>query len=243
MQDVAQTYNTQINEVLLTALSLAFSRWTGARSLLINLEGHGREEVIEGIELWRTMGWFTTLFPVLLDLEGTLPPAEALQAVKGQLRRLPNRGIGYGLLRFLSGNSDVVRKLEAVPKPEVAFLYMGQFDQALSESTLFVVAKESAGMSRDPQGMRQHLLDVSGFIFQGMLQLDLTFSMNVHRRSTIEGLAQNFVELLRQIISAQRAAETGYHTPADFPGARLNQQQLDQVIANLSRTQAGFTKK
>jgi non-ribosomal peptide synthase protein (TIGR01720 family) len=243
VQEVPQVYNTQINDVLLTALARSFSGWTGSPLLLVDLEGHGREEIIEGVELWRTIGWFTTIFPVCLDLEGITDPSNALKAVKEQLRRIPNRGIGYGLLRYLGGDSDTVRIFKELPQPQVAFLYMGQFDQALSGSSLFGAAKESPGASRCPRGMRQHLLDVSGYVFQGKLRVDVTYSQSIHRRSTIEGLARSFIDALRLIIADCQAAGSSQRTPSDFPGARLSQKQLDKVVTKISRLQGSQLKK
>jgi aryl carrier-like protein len=108
LQDLPAKHRTQINEVMLAAIARSFTLWTGTPSLLIDLEGHGREQIIEGIDLARTVGWFTSIFPVLLDLGKASKPLEALRAVKEQLRAVPNRGIGYGLLRYLSGREDVV---------------------------------------------------------------------------------------------------------------------------------------
>src|SRR5207245_852042 len=122
LQEVPAAYRSQINDVLLTALVQAFSRWTGTLSLLIDLEGHGREPVGEEADLSRTVGWFTTLFPVLLDLEGASSPgAEArsagpvsgLKRVKEQLRSIPNHGIDYGLLRYVRGDMQVAANLRA----------------------------------------------------------------------------------------------------------------------------------
>jgi len=90
---VPKAYNTQINDVLLTALVQAFAEWTGERTLL-DQEGHGREDVFD-VDLSRTIGWFTTIFPVVLELEEASHPSDALKAVKDQLR-IPNRGLGYG---------------------------------------------------------------------------------------------------------------------------------------------------
>jgi len=97
LQDVPGVYNTQINDVLLTALLESFSQWTGEKSLMVDLEGHGREDLFEVIDLSRTVGWFTTLFPVRLEGSKTGQLPETLKSVKEQLRRLPNRGIGYGV--------------------------------------------------------------------------------------------------------------------------------------------------
>jgi amino acid adenylation domain-containing protein/non-ribosomal peptide synthase protein (TIGR01720 family) len=112
LQDVPATYRTQINEVLLTALVQAFAEWTGEPSLLLDLEAHGREELFSDVDLSRTVGWFTTIFPVFLDLSGTpfTSPGKALQAVKEQLRRIPNRGFNYGVLRYLAPNPAIQSK-------------------------------------------------------------------------------------------------------------------------------------
>ncbi|MGH7999038.1 MAG: amino acid adenylation domain-containing protein, partial [Brasilonema sp.] len=143
LQDVPTAYRTQINDVLLTALVQTFAQWTGEHLLLVELEGHGREEIFDDVDLSRTVGWFTTHFPVLLDLEKASNPGEALKAVKEQLRGIPKRGIGYGLLRYLNGNKEITEQLQALPQAEVKFNYLGQFDQVLSSSSLFEPAQES----------------------------------------------------------------------------------------------------
>ena len=122
LQEIPTAYHTQINDVLLTALVQAFAWWTGGRSLLLDLEGHGRETIVEAVDLSRTVGWFTTHFPVLLDLERPSCPGEALKSVKEQLCRIPNRGIGYGLLRSLTPRmcaslSSLKPKSSARPRP------------------------------------------------------------------------------------------------------------------------------
>src|SRR5260370_27574266 len=98
LQEVPRAYRTQINEVLLTALLEALWEWSGEREQRIDLEGHGREDLFPELDLSRTVGWFTTSFPVRLRLEGEGPGA-ALKAVKEQVRRGPGRGLGYGALR------------------------------------------------------------------------------------------------------------------------------------------------
>ena len=233
LQEVPAVHRTQINDVLLTALVQAFARWTGARSLLIDLEGHGREVIEEAVDLSRTVGWFTTRFPVLLDLERPVRPGEALKSVKEQLRRIPNRGIGYGLLRYLSGDAAIAERLRALPQPEVSFNYLGQFDQVLPVSSPFAWARDSSGPARSGQGSRYYPLAVNGCIMEGRLQLDWTSSANLHRRATIERVAENFIEALRGLIADSRSPVAGSYTPSDFPEADLSQGELDEVIAEL----------
>jgi len=236
LHQVPTSYRTQINDVLLAAVAQAFARWTGARSLLIDLEGHGREEIIEGVDLWRTVGWFTTHFPVLLDLGNAANSGDAIKAIKEQLRAVPNRGIGYGLLRYQSGKEEVAERLRALPHPEVSFNYLGQLDQVLPESSPFGPAPESAGPLHSPQGNRSYLLYLSGSVSGGQMRLTCIYSENLYRRSTIERLTQNIAEALQAIITHCQSAEAGGYTPSDFTLAKLDEQGLSHISSLLDAT-------
>ena len=233
MQEVPSAYNTKINDVLLTALVQSFAQWTGKRFLLIDLEAHGREELFEEVDLSRTVGWFTTVFPVLLELEEDDHPGEALKSVKEQLRRIPNQGISYGILRYLSQKEATRQQLEALPQAEVIFNYLGQFDQVLSESSVLQVAKESSGQAYSALANRSHLLEVNGFVASGRLQLDWTYSKKVHQRATVERLAQDFIEVLQALISHCQSPDAGGYTPSDFPEAELSQEELDELVTQI----------
>ncbi len=232
---VPKAYNTQINDVLLTALVLAFERWTGSRTLVVNLEGHGREEILESVDLSRTVGWFTSVFPILLDLQGVYTLAEALKTVKEQLRRIPKRGIGYGLLRYLSQDSEIKSKLRDLPQAEVTFNYLGQFDQTLAKSSGFKMARESSGISASPKGMRFTRLYVGGMILHSRLHMDFNYSENLHQKSSIEAFAQIFLESLQSLIAHCQSPEARGRTPSDFPKAKLSQKNLDKFIAKINQ--------
>ncbi|WP_375491859.1 amino acid adenylation domain-containing protein [uncultured Nostoc sp.] len=226
LQQVPAAYQTQINDVLLTALILTFNQWTGENSLLIDLEGHGREEIFEDVDLSRTIGWFTTIFPVHLKLENTNEQGKVLKSIKEQLRAIPNRGIGYGLLRYLCQNQEIAEKFSS-SKAEVAFNYLGQFDQVLPESSLFSFAKESSGSTRSLQSKRTYLLEINGGIYQGHLEMSWSYSNQLHRQTTIEVLAQRFIEELRSLIAHCQSPNAGGFTPSDF--ADFQQSQWDQT--------------
>ncbi|HEY9873911.1 MAG TPA: amino acid adenylation domain-containing protein, partial [Candidatus Obscuribacterales bacterium] len=186
LQEVPKTYRTQINDVLLTGLAQAFAEWTNYNSLLVDLEGHGREEIFADVDLSRTVGWFTSVFPVLLTLEPGNNPGEHLKSIKEQLRTIPNRGLGYGLLRYLS-NNEIANNLQTYPQAEVSFNYFGQFDQVLPESSLFALAEdqEPAGMAFSPRGHRSYLLEINGFVAGGQMQFDWTYSEEIYQRATV----------------------------------------------------------
>jgi amino acid adenylation domain-containing protein/non-ribosomal peptide synthase protein (TIGR01720 family) len=232
LHEVPTAYQTQINDILLTALVQTFKQWTGHSSLLVNLEGHGREDILENVDLSRTVGWFTTIFPVLLDISAAFDPGEVLKTVKEQLRSIPFKGINYGVLRYLSEQS-IAEKLKALPQPEVTFNYLGQFDQVISETSMFRPAAESTGETQSPRGNRNCLLEVNGLIVGGNLRLDWTYSKALHQQATVEKLAQGFIEALRSLIVHCQSPNAGGFTPSDFPQMQFSQQELDELMAEL----------
>lgn len=232
LQDVPAAYSTQINDVLLTALVQAFADWTGKASLLVELEGHGREDILDDVDISRTVGWFTAVFPVLLELNGTSDRGQALKTVKEQLRQIPNRGIGYGLLRYLN-SGEIAASLRNLPQAEVSFNYLGQFDQSFAESSLFELAKEPSGSCHSLQDSRSHLFEIDGMITDGQLQMVWTYSEALHRRTTVEHLAQSFIEKLQSLIHHCQSADAGGYTPSDFPLVQLSQDELDAVFASV----------
>src|SRR5262249_38394636 len=109
--EVPEVYHTQINDALLTALAQCIGEWIGGERVLVDVEGHGREEIDKPVDVSRTVGWFTTVFPVVLQIDKTVDPGKALKSIKEQLRAVPQQGIGYGLLRYLSGDADLMQEL------------------------------------------------------------------------------------------------------------------------------------
>ena len=215
LQEVPKAYNTQINDVLLTALVQAFAQWTNNTTLLVDLEGHGREEIFEDVDLSRTIGWFTTIFPVLINISEASDLEQALQVVKKQMRAIPNRGIGYGVLRYLA-NNEMLAKL---PQAEVCFNYLGQFDQTLKQSFLFGAATGSRGEVRSQKGKRRYLLEINGFVSEGQLTMSWTYSKNLHQRTAIENLAESFRLVLRSLILGVKTLLPG--KPLSFAQQRL----------------------
>jgi amino acid adenylation domain-containing protein/non-ribosomal peptide synthase protein (TIGR01720 family) len=228
LQEAPRAYRTQINDLLLAALAEALAAWTGSRRLLFDLEGHGREELFPEIDLTRTVGWFTALFPVVIDLEGQRSPAAVLQGVKEQLRAIPERGLPYGLLRYL-GTGEVAQALRALPAAEVLFNYLGQLDSAVAREGPFRLAAERVGPARHPEHARSYLLEINSDIRSGSLRLTLSYSANRHLRSTIERVAAHLLAALRALVAHCASVEAAQFTPADFPIARLDSAALERL--------------
>ncbi len=230
LKQVPKAYQTEINDVLLTALAQAVTQWTGTSTLLVDLEGHGREAIFEDVDLSRTVGWFTTIFPVSLNLEETSNIGEMLKSVKEQLRCIPKRGIGYSILRYLRKDT---KTLQALPQAELNFNYLGQFDQMLSSTSPFELTNEDYGRRRSLKGKRRYLLEITGSIVEGKLQLSWVYSKNIHRQTTIELLAHGFMDALENLIDHCQSPKAGGFTPSDFPEADLSQEELDDLMSEI----------
>jgi non-ribosomal peptide synthase protein (TIGR01720 family) len=228
LQDVPPAYRTQINDVLLTALAQALQQSTGGSSFLIEMEGHGREDFASDLDVSRTVGWFTTLFPARLELTRNMGTEAALKSVKEQLRQLPHRGLSYGLLRYL--RDDASRAALAVAeRPQVLFNYLGQFDQITAGSRLFAFAAEPTGPWHAPSGHRTHPVEILAQVRDGRLRADWITCEQQIPRAAVRQLASDFMAALRTIIAHCKQLGAGGRTPADFQLATLRQSEIDAL--------------
>ncbi|MCP4157226.1 MAG: hypothetical protein GY757_56465, partial [bacterium] len=257
LKNVNHAYNTEINDLLLTALGRTISRWTGEGRVLINLEGHGRETLLENVEVSRTVGWFTGKYPVILTMSQPVSGSESpdnnlsldIRQTKENLRNIPNKGIGYGILKYLTpGKHELNLQKEqtsgrlpltgekshtlqtgvgAFP-PEIIFNYLGQFDRDIDER-LFVLSGLSSGASVSPDSEITHKLSIDGLIVNGRLAFDFTYSKTHYHKETILKLAGSFKKNLRVIIEhCLDKKETGL-TPGDYWPGILSISQLEEL--------------
>ncbi len=195
LQTLPSVYQNRIDDALLSALARALVGWTGSPRLRVDLEGHGREPLfadigdVDDLDVSRTVGWFTSLYPVVLEA-GDTGPGEALVSAREWLRAVPGRGIGYGLSGLL----------ETAPAAEILFNYLGQVDASSAESPLFRASTASAGPSRSPRAHRTHPLEIVGLVTEGRLRINLTYGSRTYRRETAERLAADYAGALRQLI-------------------------------------------
>uniref|UniRef100_UPI001F062993 condensation domain-containing protein n=1 Tax=Nonomuraea lactucae TaxID=2249762 RepID=UPI001F062993 len=193
-----KAYRTQINDVLLAGLLQALGEWAGTDAVTIDLESHGREAIAEEVDLSRTLGWFTSIYPVTLSSDDLSEPGRVLKSVKEQLRSSPDRGVGYGALRYLTG------ELGQVASPQVLFNYGGAFDAA-GDDEVGLLARELSpelyGPSEGQEQTRSHLLQVEvSQTADGEMAFEWYFSTNVHRPETIQRVAESYVRALRALV-------------------------------------------
>ena len=240
LQEVPAAYNTQINDVLVTALARTLSWWTkrahssengASATVLVDLEGHGREEVSQSVDVSRTVGWFTSIYPVVLESKPAEEVGTALKRVKEQLRAVPRRGLGFGLLRYL-GRGVASTRLRDMRRAQVGFNYLGQLDQVVGEERWLAIATESAGPERDGDGQRVHAIEVNGYVVEGELHLGWAYDADRYQREEMELVAGRYKHELEELITHCVGEETSGFTPSDFPLADLSQSALDRIAAN-----------
>jgi non-ribosomal peptide synthase protein (TIGR01720 family) len=236
LEKTAPTYRAEVQDVLLTALARSLIPWTGHDAMVVDLEGHGREGPVD-VDVSRTVGWFTSLFPVTLHLGASGLVAEQVKVVKEQLRRIPNRGIGFGLLRYASKNTRIPGMLAALPVPPVSFNYLGQFGDQRLGYPFTGWAVEPVGMLQAPGNARSHKLDIIAMVTDRGLEVDWIYGRHLHTRLTITGLAERFKQELLLLIGQATDAGGAGLSPSDFPLAGLDADRLDNLTELLAKSE------
>ncbi|WP_342064775.1 amino acid adenylation domain-containing protein [Cupriavidus sp. OTU4895] len=213
LTDAHAAYRTQINDLLLAAVARAVGQWQGFDTVAVLLEGHGREALFDDIDLSRTIGWFTSTFPVALPIDADL--GTHIKRVKETLRAVPQHGIGFGLLR------DGLRDMTP---PSITFNYLGQFEQGSQPNALFSRAAESAGETRGADAPLGNAIVINGMVRDGALAFDLAFAEPGH--SAFAPLLQRALEA---VVAHCVAMPAGALTPSDVPLSGLDQVQLDRL--------------
>jgi len=203
---VHHVYSTNINDILLTALArtlkqwhgsdkirIMMEQWHGSDKIRIMMEGHGREALFDDVNVGRTVGWFTSIYPITLELPKTSDIGEQIRHIRELLKKIPSNGIGYAILKYLK------YALPDVSSPQISFNYLGQFDGA--EKGLFQISDESAGDPVSPMAERFHDIDISGAVVHGQLELSLTFNTGQYKAQTMETLLDNYVVQLKEVVS------------------------------------------
>ncbi len=235
LNKVPAAYRTQVNDILLAALALAFYEWRDQKDILLHLEGHGREDCVGEVDVSRTLGWFTSLFPIHLrlpllttNLWNDKNIAETLKSTKEHLRTIPDKGLGYGVLRYLTEDKRC-HELIKLDKALLSFNYLGQLDAHIEEGKFLRYAKESAGLSVSPKNKTPHVLDINGWVVNGSLRMVFTYSLQHFDRESIEALGNLYQEALARVIGHCLKSGMGGYTPSDFPLAKLTQSVLDTI--------------
>ncbi len=227
LQQAPAAYRTQVNDLLLTALAQVICRWSDCPAVSVLMEGHGREVLSRELDLTRSVGWFTSLYPVKLTPAATL--AASIQQIKEQLRGVPDNGLSYGALRYL-GREEARAALAAQPAPCITFNYLGQLDGSFDQAdALFAAVGEPRGAEQGAEAPLGNGLTLNGQVYGGELQVDWQFSERQFAPADVQALAEAYGQALAALIGHCCSAGNGSLTPSDVPLAGLDQAALDRL--------------
>jgi len=192
--DSNKAYRTQVNELLLAALLKAYQHWSGGTTLCLQMEGHGREALFDQLDTNETVGWFTTVYPLLLSAETDADLGTLIKTVKEQYRALPNRGFGYGVLAEIVRDMEIRNAAAPLAAAAIEFNYLGQFDATINRETRFRAAQESVGFSSASANPASVALSINGMVHEGCLGFSL--------ESAAIGQLQSLGHCFREALSA-----------------------------------------
>lgn len=222
-RELPQRFRTSLETVLLAAAGLAFAGWARQPLLRLDVERSARDSAPAGLDLSRTIGWFTILHPVLLNI----PAGSALSdVVEGLETEMGHSGLEYGLLRYVSENSEIRAVLRPALEVEISFVYLGAGSVPHSA---FGPAPESSGPATGPDEPRAHLIDIVADINSGQLRLAWLYSRSIHRSATIQLLAESTVNILRSALCTPAPMHCG------FPESDLSGTELQSVLKELGQ--------
>jgi non-ribosomal peptide synthase protein (TIGR01720 family) len=241
LTQVPALYHGRINDVLLTGFALALAGWRqrqgrgNATAVLFELEGHGREDIFAGVDLSRTVGWFTSLFPVRLD-PGAIDQAlagprlgQALKRVKEQLRALPDNGLGYGLLRFM--NPETAPQLKEYSSPQIGFNYLGRM--AAPDLQAGGLVSGALGGGGDTEMSLAHGIELNALTLDRSAGSELlanwSWAGNLFTEAQILDLAQDWFRVLEKLVAHAADPQAGGFTPSDLTLVSLDQAQIEQL--------------
>ncbi|GIO01643.1 non-ribosomal peptide synthetase [Brevibacillus halotolerans] len=232
LKETHRAYHTEINDILLTALGLAVQQWTGQEQVLISLEGHGREEILPGVDISRTVGWFTSIYPVLLDLR---TPDQIhlrfnslgyqIKRVKNGLRRIPNKGIGYGIAKYMMPKEHK-QAIAFQAQPDIRFNYLGQFDNDIQRDVFQRSTYQSQHMVSG-EALRAVSLDINAMVMDGSLTLTVGYHREEYKEATVVQFLESFLQYIRDIILHCAGRTETEKTASDFSSHTLTTEEWD----------------
>ena len=224
LKETNKAYRTEVNDLLLSALAISIKKWCGLEKVIVNIEGHGRERIVNGFDISRTVGWFTTMYPVILNIKDINSQSKVIKTVKEELRRVPNKGVNYQILKYLKNNSEMTDENEA----QITFNYLGQFDTIFADGTIKL---SEVGTGSAVSGNSQRL---SGIVIQGavvgkQLLLKIEYNKKEYFDENIKRLAEIYSEVLRTLFSHCISKMETELTPSDLGDCWLSIEELEYL--------------
>lgn len=221
-KETHEPYKTDVQVLVTAALVRTLRQWTGKQTVLVEMENHGRH--IEDIDTSKTVGWFTALYPLLINRDDQ-SIGDEIKTVKEAIRRLPGQGIGYGIWRYMTDAGQSI----PVKRPAVRFNYLGQFDREV-ENPLFSYSPQSTGPDIDLENDLTVVLEINALVLNGVFNVDILYHREVFSEESMSSLAEKYIRNLRAILEHTGKEHDIHHTPSDFPNANLDEDDLKALF-------------
>ncbi|NOQ27954.1 MAG: amino acid adenylation domain-containing protein [Bacteroidales bacterium] len=223
-----EAYGTGINDILLCGLGYCVKNILGNERVLISLEGHGREDIFSDIDISRTIGWFTTVYPVLLDMEFSDNMSMQIKSVKESIHQIPEKGIGYGILKYLTP-ATLKDDLQFNNKAQIEFNYLGQFDSDVDQMSHFSIANEFKGEEASTNRELNYDFSINGMISKGKLAITVSYRKKYYSEKLISALLESYKKSLISIINHCKNISDKLLTPSDFTYKKLSIIEVDKL--------------
>lgn len=219
---VNEIYSMELNEILTIALVLTINNITKKSDVIIELERHGRENISNTIDISRTVGWFTSMFPAYFKVESN-DIEKNIKSLKEQLRSIPNQGFNYGTLRFLK------KQVNELQNKLVRFNYLGDLDNIVDKERLKLSSIEF-GLHSDEENSLTALIDIVAMKVNKELKVNITYSKNKFNEETIKELIDTYIGTLKLIEEKCMNKDVKEFTPSDFDAVDISQEDLDALF-------------
>jgi amino acid adenylation domain-containing protein/non-ribosomal peptide synthase protein (TIGR01720 family) len=227
-EKVNWAYHTETGDILLTALGLAVREWTGAEKVGVHLEGNARESIIDDIDVSRTVGWFSSQYPVVLDTSGIKDLSHVIKNVKETLRRVPHHGTGYGILKYLTPD-EKKGGYRFTLEPKIRFNFLGGCDELTN-----MAADTMVGQDAHPGSESPYALEVNGTVQHGQLRLSFTYNTFEFKKESMEQLVGYYRSNLLRLIDHCCSRREQDLTPSDLGYSAINLEELEEIENDLS---------
>jgi len=224
---VHESFKTEINDILLTALGLAINKTWNLHNVLIGFESHGRQEIIKNLDIHRTIGWFSCFYPILLFISNVKSLSRVIKEIKENLRSIPNQGIGYSILKYLTP-LESKNSVDFNLSPQFLFNYLGQFDGDLEEKS-FKQSRESVGNVLSPNIQRDFEIDIASIIANKRMFISISYSKNQYRKESMERFLKQYEAELRQVIQYCFNKKEREISPSDLTFKELSIDDLENL--------------
>ena len=227
LTEANQAFNTNINDLLLTAFGQATQEVFDVDAIRLSMESHGRTDLSNRVNIERTIGWFTSEYPVLLNLNEKDDLSKQIKVIKEHLHHIPNNGISYGILKYLLKRED----LRSLDNPQIVFNYLGQVEDHSSEADEASAYQyyNGLGQNESMENEAKYPVEITAVVQNGELQIGCSYDQQRFKPSTIEHWMESYQISLENLIAFCTAKEERELTPSDFDYKDLSIDDLEEL--------------